>query len=210
MNKLRTLTVLMLAVVALAATATARKPKPAKPEDDFFPLRVGDFWTYRNNESGGYTLKVLKEEPQEGGAVRYLVERRSEVIIHDTFSKVPGWVLFHGENYPEQEGLKMDYDPPRQYLPNPLVAGQKWEWAGKDPTQTEHHENNRVVGFENVTVPAGKFRAMKVTSEISGGSSMVRTTWYAPGVGLIKSATEAGQIKYGFELTDYSFKKKAK
>jgi hypothetical protein len=211
MGEPKTLAAIILAAVTLALSATARTPKPAKPEGDFFPLRVGDSWTYRNNESGGYTLKVLKEEPQEGGLVRYVVERRSEVIILNTFSKAPGWVLLHGENYPEHEGLKATYDPPRQYLPNPLVAGQKWQWTGKDSTQTEYHENNRVVGFDNVTVAAGKFRAMKVISEVSGASApMTKTYWYAPGVGLVKSTTEGGQIKYGFELTDYSFKKKAK
>jgi hypothetical protein len=39
---------------------------------------------------------------------------------------------------------------------------------------------------------------------------MTRTNWYAEGVGLVKSTTEGGQIKYGSELTDYSFKKLAK
>jgi hypothetical protein len=58
-------------------------------------------------------------------------------------------------------------------------------------------------------VPAGKFRAIKVVSEVSGGAiPMTRTNWYANGVGLVKSATQGGQIKYGSELTDYSFKKK--
>jgi uncharacterized protein DUF3108 len=210
MNKITTLTAIVLATLALGSSAAARKPKPAKIEADYFPLRVGDSWTYRNTEAGGYTLKVLSEEPQEGRPVRYVVEFRSEVIIQNVFSKVSGWVLFHAESYPEHEGLKATYEPPKQYLPNPLVAGQKWEWTRKDPTQMEHHESSRVVSFENVTVAAGKFRAMKVVSEVSGGAiPMTKTSWYADGVGLVKSTTQAGQIKYGSELTDYSFKKKS-
>jgi hypothetical protein len=39
---------------------------------------------------------------------------------------------------------------------------------------------------------------------------MTKRYWYAEGVGLVKSTTEAGQINYGSELVDYSFKKKAK
>jgi hypothetical protein len=210
MGKFRTLAATTLAILALGSSAAARKPKPAKPDADYFPLRVGDSWTYRNTESGGYTFKVLSEEPQGAGDVRYVVEFRSEVIIQNVFSKAAGWVLFHAESYPEHEGLKATYEPPKQYLPNPLVPGKKWEWSGNDPTQMERHEKNRVVGFENVTVAAGKFRAMKVTSEItSGASPMTKTSWYAPGVGLVKSTTEGGQIKYGSELTDYSFKKAA-
>ena len=73
----------------------------------------------------------------------------------------------------------------------------------------EHHEKHRVVGSENVTVAAGRFRAMKIVSEVSGGAiPMTKTFWYAPGVGLVKSTTEGGEIKYGSELVDYSFKKK--
>jgi hypothetical protein len=209
MNKISMLTAIALSALALEPGARAAKPKPAKVEADYFPLRVGDSWTYRNSEEGGYTLKVLSEEPQEGGPVRYVVEFRSGVIIQNIFSKPSGWVLFHAENYPEHEALKATYEPPRQYLPNPLVAGQKWEWTGTDPTQMQHHESSRVVGFENVTVAAGKFRAMKVVSEVSGGAiPMTKTSWYAEGVGLVKSTTEGGKIKYGSELTDYSFKEK--
>jgi hypothetical protein len=208
--KVTTFAAITMATLALGTGAAARKPKPAKPDADYFPLRVGDSWTYRNSESGGYTLKVLSEEPQEGAAVRYVVEFRSEVIIQNLFSKTAGWVLLHAENYPEHEGLKASYDPPKKYLPNPPVVGQKWEWTGKDPTQMERHENNRIAGFENITVAAGKFRAVKVISEISGGAvPMTKTSWYAPGVGLVKSTTQGGSIKYGSELTDYSFRKKS-
>jgi hypothetical protein len=199
---------LLAALTVLLAPEVSGQKSKSKPKADYYPLQVGYSWTYRNTEEGGYTLKVLSEEPHEGGSPRYVVELLSGVKILNTYSKVEGWVLFHGESYPEHEGLQATYDPPKQYLPNPLVAGQKWEWTGKDPTQVEHHEISRVVGPENVTVAAGKFRAMKVVTEISGGgASMTRTNWYAAGVGLVKSATVGAQLKYGSELTDYSFKK---
>jgi hypothetical protein len=210
MNKISILTAFVLATLA-PGPAVAAKPKSAKVDADYFPLRVGDSWTYRNSEEGGYTLKVLSEEPQEGGPARYVVELRSGVVIQNIFSRAGGWVLFHAQSYPEHEGLKATYEPPKQYLPNPLVAGQKWDWTAKDPSQVEHRESSRVVGFENVTVAAGKFRAMKIVSEVNSGSAlMTKTNWYADGVGLVKSTTESGQIKYGSELTDYSFKKKPK
>jgi hypothetical protein len=203
-----------VAVLLLGQSAFAAKPRPKpKPQStaDYFPLRVGDTWTYRNSEEGGYTWKVLSEEPHEGGTIRYVVEFLSGVRTNKVFSKENGWVLFHAESYPEHEGLHITYEPPGRYLPNPLVAGQKWEWSGKDPTQVEHHERSRVIGPETVTVAAGKFQAMKVESEITGGSiPMTRTSWYANGVGLVKTSTVGGQIKYGSELTDYSFKKTAK
>jgi hypothetical protein len=209
MNKFRMLAASALTMLALVSAAVANKPKPPKAAADYFPLRVGDSWTYRNSEQGGYTLKVTSEEPQAEGASRFVVELLSGVKILNTFSKADGWVLLHAERYPEHEGLEAKYEPPKQYLANPLTVGLKWEWSGKDPTQVEHGEKNSVVGVETVTVAAGKFRAMKVVSTVTGGATpMTRTNWYADGVGLVKSTTEGGQIKYGSELTEYSFKKK--
>lgn len=201
------LVIITLATCLLASLGYGKRTKMAKA--DYFPLRVGDSWTYRNTEEGGYTLKVLSEEPQQSAPVLYVVEFLSGAKILKVFSKTEGWVLFHKESYPEHEGLQASYEPPKQFLPNPLIAGQKWSWSGKDPTQVEHRESSRVVGFEKVTVPAGTFRAMKIVTEVTGGSAiMTKTSWYADGVGLVKSLTEAGPIKYGSELTDYSFKKK--
>lgn len=213
-RRFNTLFVLSFATLLFLHGASAAKPKQKSKSEsaaDYFPLRVGDSWTYRNTEEGGYTLKVLSEQPQEGGAVRFVVEMLAGVKVNNTYSKANGWVLFHAESYPEHEGLQATYDPPKQLLPNPLVVGQKWEWSGKDPTQVEHRESSRVVGVETVTVPAGKFRAMKVVTEIAGASvPLIRTSWYADGVGLVKTTNVGGQIKYGSELTDYSFKKETR
>ncbi|HKP04072.1 MAG TPA: hypothetical protein VJU77_12030 [Chthoniobacterales bacterium] len=212
MNKNRTLLALALLTLASVSSAQAEEPKAST---DYFPLRVGDSWTYRNSaDQSEYTLKVLGEEKQADGSVRYQVEKLagpkdSQVKIHLWFSKAKGWVLLHGERYPEHEGLEAKYEPPKQYLPSPPAPEAKWEWSGKDYTQTPMLEKNRVVGSEEITVPAGKFRAMKVVSEVTGSSAPVtKTYWYADGVGLVKTTSEAGEIKYGSELADYSFKKK--
>jgi hypothetical protein len=206
----RILCPIALALLSAATIAFAQKAKPAAA--DYFPLRVDDSWTYRNtSDDSRYTLKVLKEEKQEDGSTRYLMEMLAGVQIHRYFSKPDGWVLLHFEQYPEHAGLEAKYEPPKQYLPNPLVAGFKWKWNGKDHTQQEFAEENKVVGFETITVPAGKFRAMKVVSQITGAASpMTRTYWYAEGVGLLKTTTEAAKMKYGSELVDYSFKKAPK
>jgi hypothetical protein len=207
MNKIRPLTTTALALCLLTVGAAAEKP--AAPAHDYFPLRVGDSWSYRSKDGDTeHSLKVLSEEKQADGTIRYLVEKLAGAKVLTVFSKSGGWVLMHSEQYTEHEGLEVKYEPPKQYLQNPLTAGTKWTWKGKDYTQTDLDENHQVVGFENITVLAGKFRAMKVVSRIVGAAPMTRTTWYADGVGLIKSETDGGQIKYGWELADYSFKKK--
>ena len=197
------LTIFLVAPGAVAQQATA-------PAPDYFPLRVGDSWTYRStNGDTQYSLRVLSEEKQADRTIRYEVEKLAGAKILASFSKADGWVLMHSERYPEHEGLEAKYEPARQYLKNPLRAGSQWGWKGEDYTKTEIEEMNQVVGPEDVTVPAGKFRAMKVVSTVGGAAApLTRTSWYADGVGLVKSMTESGQIKYGWELADYSFKKK--
>jgi hypothetical protein len=210
MNRRNAILFLALAAAVVAAGAGAAKPKPEQAPPDFFPLRVGDSWTYRNtSDNSEYGFKVLAEEPPTGGAPRYQVEMRAGVIVHKSFSKEDGWVVLWEDRYVEHEGLQMKYEPPKKYLQNPLKPGFKWTWQGKDSTQTDFTEKNDVVGFETVTVPAGKFRAMKLVSEVSGGNAvMTKTYWYADGVGLVKTTTVGGAITYGSELVDYSFKKK--
>jgi hypothetical protein len=201
-----------LALLTSLLTVDAAERKASKPAADYFPLRVGDSWTYRNiSDESQYTLKVLAEEPQTDGATRYQVELHAGVIILKLFSKTKEWVLLHAERYPEHEGMEAKYEPPRNYLPNPPKPGFTWTWKGRDYTQSEVTEKGEVNGFETVTVPAGNFRAMKVVNEVSSGSAVMRKTyWYADGVGLVKTTTTGGKISYGSELIDYSFKKKPK
>ena len=207
MNKLRSLTTTALALCLLTLSSSAQKS--GAPAPDYFPLRVGDSWSYRSTDGDTeHSLKVMNEEKQADGTIRYLVEKRAGAIVLMVFSKASGWVLLHSEQYTEHEGLEVKYEPAKQYLQDPLVAGSKWAWKGKDYTQTDIDEKHEVGGMEDVVVLAGKFRALKIVSRIVGAAPMTRTTWYADGVGLVKSETDGGQIKYGWELADYSFKKK--
>ena len=208
MIKARTVLAAAALLALLAAAAAAQKPAPAAR--DYFPLRVGDSWTYRNLEDESeFTVKVVGEEKQADGTVLYQVEKSVGTRIHFWYARTPGWVLMQREAYAEHEAIGVKHEPARQYLKNPLAAGAKWTWKGKSPTGVEVLEINEVAGAEVVATPAGRFRAMKVVSKIrEGDSGLTRTYWYAPGVGLVKTLTETPGLKYGSELADYSFKKK--
>ncbi|HEY6189987.1 MAG TPA: hypothetical protein VIW80_20205 [Pyrinomonadaceae bacterium] len=217
-NTIRVLGALCLVLAVMPSVLAQRRgtqrrsqPSAASATGDYFPLRVGDSWTYRHSEGSKFTYKVLSEEKQADGTMRYLVELVSGSRVHYLYSKPKGWVLQHRISYPdEQTGLKVDYEPGRKHLQNPLIPGSKWSWNGKDVGGNDVSESNEVIGPEWVEVPAGKFRAIKIISHVSnGGTVATRTNWYADGIGVVKSWTDAGAIKYGFELEDYSFKKTA-
>jgi hypothetical protein len=212
--KTRALTFFLSALFALTTgqLLAQRAKAPAKPNTpavkDYFPLRVGDSWKYQMvEEEAEYTLKVLSAEKQADGTMLYLLERLEGTEIHEWYSKTNGWVLMHKQSYTQQETF-VEHKPPRQVLKNPLVVGEKWRWSGKTITQNNVTETNEVIGLETVKVPAGTFRAMKVVSQVRDtDSGVTRTYWYAEGVGLVKWMTEGGQIKYSWELVDYSFKR---
>jgi hypothetical protein len=209
MIKARTLPAAAALLLLLAAAGLAQKSAPTAR--DYFPLRVGDSWTYRNDEDESeFTVRVLSDERRAGGDVAYEVEKLAGVRIHSWYAKTPGWVLVLSEVNPEQEGIGVKHEPPRQLLKNPLVAGAKWTWKGKGMTGDDVLEINTVAGTDVVTTPAGRFRAMKVVSKVTDGDAAVtKATWYAPGVGLVKTLTETPTLRYGSQLVDYSFKKKS-
>ena len=177
---------------------------------DYFPLRTGNSWMYQSTTADGkhseFTIKVLNEAT-ENGDTQYLVETVSTFQpIHDWYSKPSGWVLLHKEEY-VKSGTKGEFQPTRQLLKNPLADGDSWTWKGKGMMGLDIEESNRVSGPETVSVPAGKFSAMKVTTQVvQGGSPVTKTYWYAPGVGLVKSITDTGSVKSNTELVEYSVK----
>lgn len=210
MIKARTALASASLLLILATLGVAQKA--GAPARDYFPLKVGDSWTYRNDEDESeFTVKVLGEEKQSDGTILYQVERLAGVRIHSWYAKAQGWVLVEREANPEQEGINVKHDPARKFLKNPLVAGEKWRWSGKGMTGADVLEISTVEGPQVVTTPAGRFRAMKVVSKVTDGdAAMTRTTWYAPGVGLVKTLTETPTLRYGSELADYSFKNKGR
>lgn len=73
-------------------------------------------------------------------------------------------------------------------LQSPLTINKTWEGR----VFQGGTEMIKVVGFENVTVPAGKFKALKINHNIkyNNGKEDNLYYWYADGVGMIKMYEE--------------------
>ncbi len=197
----------MLAILCLFGSAWAQRPKDKEPPPDYFPLRVADWWSYRSTTADGkqseFTMKVVSEDKGV-----FLVEIESAWPIQEWYSKPAGWVVWHREAFPKSNA-SVAFEPSRHYLKNPLGAGQTWSWKGKGMMGVDVDETSTVAAAELVTVPAGKFQAMKVTTKvIQGGTPVTKTYWYANWVGMVKSMTDTGTVKSTTELVDYSFRRK--
>ena len=101
------------------------------------------------------------------------------------------WNLLSSRN---PDGSGFDYSPPLQYFTFPLYPGKTWQQRSRETNiktgaVREHTLSATVGDWEDITVPAGTFRALKIrlqtelhdpsTGEISTGTDI---SWYAPDI----------------------------
>ena len=151
-----------------SAAASSAQAAPGAPAD-YFPLAVGNAWTYLDRSSPGSTP----------------VRRSVRVVERD------------GEGYfvDDQRGaLRADHDclhdRTRRLLCQPLRRGHVWS-SVVSAAAVERYE---IAGVgETVAVPAGTFHGcLRVRSQLrSGGVEQVAELTYAPGVGLVRLETFA-------------------
>jgi hypothetical protein len=74
----------------------------------------------------------------------------------------------------------------------PAKAGDTWEWEDRAADAGRRQKIKfKIVGEEEVEVPAGKFKAIRVSEEEEvRGRTTKHESWYAPDVGLVKRVTQ--------------------
>jgi hypothetical protein len=228
MRKFSIILLILFAAISVASLALAAPkkhlPVPKKIPPDYFPLQKDYWWRYQTGATTGastFKVSILAGELQPDKSIWWHVHTVSAGMtganapsaagFDDWYSKVKGWVLVHRQmnNTTGQAG---DYLPPRQLLQNPLGDKQAWNWTGTGTwAGVNISDENVVSGPEDVVVPAGKFRCMKVTTLVTqSGVPVKKIYWYAPGVGLVQSGTESGGVLSQSMLVDYSFRPKPK
>jgi hypothetical protein len=89
------------------------------------------------------------------------------------------------------ENLLNKFDPPRVDLPgDELKVGKKWTASSYQMNsrigRSLREEEFKVIGFEEITVPAGVFKTYKIeaTAMLENGVTATRTYWVEPGWGV--------------------------
>ncbi|HEY3227367.1 MAG TPA: hypothetical protein VGK61_10285 [Planctomycetota bacterium] len=154
-------------------------PKPA----DFLTLKEGAVWTYVTGGSEG-KVKVTGRE------------KIGEVETFILTTEIDGTATEKEYVAVDATGIRMlrqasgdrltDYAQPFVRLKLPPVKGDKWEWKGEIGKEkaTASFTNE---GEEEVKVPAGTYKAWKVTVTIEqGAAKQTGTNWFAPGVGIVR------------------------
>jgi hypothetical protein len=183
------------AVVLLAAgrTAVAAPGPKGKDEDLYHPTKVGDkrVSEVRTGDTVTELTEVVTQVKKRDGAL--LVSVRPEWTGPMTFSPATWSVSDQGVCWVASDGHELS--TPAPLLKVRAAPGEAWTWDPGDSGGGRFPKLKFTSGKEEeVEVPAGKFKGLRVDSEFGAGASVVKqTTWYARGVGSVKmSATGLG------------------
>jgi hypothetical protein len=193
-------------------TTTNQTPLRPRPDQDYFPLRVGVGGTYQwvnrkhlrtpevekvsvaaaSNRSARITAKSVSGPLRAAGD--YVFALRLDGL-RNTFASTAAATtarfpkLGHGRHFfTPLDLMTFGFNPVLPAYPIPgtvLRSGNRRDGQVFGVTGV-----TRVIGVRSVRVPAGRFRALEVRSVLSQKGfpfgSGVRTMWFAPGRGLVK------------------------
>jgi len=162
---------------------------------DYLPLNPGAYWNYQNS-SGNLLEMAVSGQRQICGldatilASSWQIESQEGEDQHFWSKDNEGNVYYHGwESLAPQPEIVV-FNPPWTYLDLPLYIGKTWDISGTmysdffcSPPGEFFSYSAMVIDFQEVTVPAGTFPAVKV--EISFGGGRVETRWFSDGVGWV-------------------------
>jgi hypothetical protein len=199
----RSLSTLLLLSLLLACTGLSRAADEKKmPTTPFYPLAVGNTWSYRVGENH-FSLKVAKAEEVEDKQKKKTPCVRMELIVNGKTTSF------------EQIGVTSDAvvrytfegktaDPPIPFLKLPPKKGETWKFESRVDGQLV--KGTFTAGEEDATVvPAGKYKTVTVIGkdiEVNG-VKMNLTYHFAENVGMVKQVIEYAGQKAVIELEKF-------
>jgi hypothetical protein len=207
---------ILVAIMLLVMEISCVAPTSAyEGTGSYYPLSVGDKWTYRWARVGSWDLggwiqnqSLTAEQIDEvdgmqqiGNVNAYVLNTTawdSDGMLLETALTYLAWQDGRLLSYRHEEhGWVIDFDPPRLYLDTPLDVGHSWSWNGKSTSTgisqiSTFTENNEVTGKVLVTVPAGTYEAyevrteMKMATDVTNQGQVNTHRWLVEGIGLVK------------------------
>jgi len=180
-SPLRTLALVVALALALAGVVHAQ---------GYYPSDAGLSWTYSSGETqqlsgprdfGGFPVMVLTHY-FDGVPISedYLTYDATGVVTHGTAAG----------------GQVYRYDPPLLvYPPDPLAQGATWT-SSTDLAEFRLTLSSEVLGLRGVATAAGRFNALLIrqTTLTSNGGQTVLDIYFVPGVGIVRFATQDGNV----------------
>lgn len=165
-----------LCALAVARGDAAPVPKHLMPKEEplFLSVRPGDSFVLVHNGQE-YSVTIESAERTNDG---YKVVQKGKRADGSAYEQTM-LVSATGVSTIRYDGR--DYDEPHEWLRVPHVANNKWTTKQNG---TEFHY--RTAGWEDLELPYGKVRALRV-ERLSGGAKEVSAVYYwAHGLGCVK------------------------
>jgi parallel beta-helix repeat protein len=166
----------------------------------YFPIDSGDFWTYQG-DGHSFTRTVLPGTVTIGGQATKVFQDDNGSINY--FSNDSAGIRLHRQFQPDAEiglrspvDLEVTFSPPIVLANATMAVGQTVVSNGTATTNKlprvgvltlGYSSSFTVQGFENVTVPAGSFEAVKLQGSVNVGGDVVSETLYlVKNIGVVK------------------------
>lgn len=163
--------------------------------------QAGDKSVFEVSANGRFWCEVAFEttDVQRMGTAVLVTKRRT---VGDKDDEPPDRVLLSdGGVYTLSTG-DFIYPTPFCLVRLPFKKGETWETTHSGAQGETIQTKYTSVGEEEVEVPAGKFRSLRIEMEaVHNGETESRTNWYAPGPGLVQA-----KQKYKDQETTYVLK----
>jgi hypothetical protein len=188
---------LALTALVLLAGLVAAQPGEKMPETPYYPLKVGNTWSYRAGDNH-FQLKVTEIKAVEGkprAKLELIVAGKTVSHEHVAVTK-DGVVRYTFEG--------KEAKPPIKFLEVPPKADAKWAVESKVDGQPLKGEF-RAGKEEEVKVPAGTYKAVTVSGKDidANGIKLNLTYYFAEKVGMVKQVIELAGQKIIIELERY-------
>lgn len=223
---MRLLACLALILAGSLAPLRGQDDKAQSYETTWYPLKVGNKWTYRaaNDQQVVVQVDSLKQvalEIKDTTSGKMTKSRIGTYLLKITsadkvMSEQVG-VLTEGTYRlkPDQKEVKLtagvyrfqaagkDINPPECFLKLPLAKDDSWDVNCESESTTI--KGSYVGGEATIKVPAAGFQTMTVTSKnmLVGTQPLEVTYWFAERVGMVKERVQMGSYETLLELLKF-------
>jgi hypothetical protein len=156
---------------------------PVELQAEYFPLERGMSWTYQTSTGRAYVKRVV------GSDGPCLIVQHGDTERH--------WIGVTDDGVRVHRSKGVRFDRPLLLFKFPLKAGDAWTGEAREGESTIAYKFT-TAGEEDVEVPAGKYRAVRIDWEMGASTG---TTWLARGVGSVKERYAGGS---GLDLVSMS------
>jgi len=184
------------------------------PRAQDYPLAPGTTWTYHLHKDigplahfGGEDARMAKNGVVETTVIAHVAGTedisgkpyvRVEAMVEGKLANIDWYALtpaglLHARAVDYIAQSQSDFDPPEMLLSHALAPGESWTWQDRQGVVSS---KKTVFAPEQITVPAGSYRAISVRTEmvmpmqISETKflpmNVTMTQWFTPGVGFVK------------------------